>query len=189
MSGPDTREVSQLRQHLRWTLAHRARTAIQARRIGHMGEHVFIEHDVRLMRYPRNLRIDDDVVLKEGARVCACNAGATIHIGARTTVGYHVFIFASSSIQIGADCLIAPFAYLVDSDHGIARDLRINQQPNVSRPIVIGDDVWIGTGVRVLAGVTVGEGAVLAAGAVVKDDVPPYAIVGGIPARVIGERS
>lgn len=188
MNAPDTHEVSQLRRHLRFTFAHRARAALQARRIGRLGERVFIEHNVRLMRYPQNIRIDDEVVLKEGARMCACNDAATIEIGARTTVGYHTFVFASSSIKVGADCLIAPFAYLVDSDHGIARDLRINQQPNTARPIVIGDDVWIGTGVRVLAGVTVGDGAVLAAGAVVKDDVPPYAIVGGIPARIIGER-
>lgn len=53
---------------------------------------------------------------------------------------------------------------------------------------VIGNDVWIGHGVIVLPGVKVGDGAVLAAGAVVTKDVPPYTIVGGVPAKVIRER-
>ncbi len=54
--------------------------------------------------------------------------------------------------------------------------------------VTIGNDVWIGHGVTVLAGVTVGDGAVLAAGAVVARDVAPYAIVGGVPARLIRPR-
>ena len=54
--------------------------------------------------------------------------------------------------------------------------------------VTIGHDVWIGHGVTVLAGVTVGDGAVLAAGAVVAKDVAPYAIVGGVPAKVIRAR-
>ncbi|MDY0925733.1 DapH/DapD/GlmU-related protein [Enterobacter sp. CFBP8995] len=54
--------------------------------------------------------------------------------------------------------------------------------------VIIGNDVWIGHGVIVLPGVTVGNGAVLAAGAVVTKDVPPYTIVGGVPAKVIRAR-
>jgi acetyltransferase-like isoleucine patch superfamily enzyme len=56
------------------------------------------------------------------------------------------------------------------------------------RRVVVGNDVWIGEGVQILRGVTVGDGAILAAGAVVTKDVPPYAIVGGVPARVIRYR-
>lgn len=54
--------------------------------------------------------------------------------------------------------------------------------------VVIGSDVWIGYGVTLLAGVSVGDGAIIAAGAVVTKDVPPYAIVGGVPAKVIRKR-
>lgn len=55
-------------------------------------------------------------------------------------------------------------------------------------PVVIGNDCWIGYGVSIVSGVTIGDGAVLLAGAVVTQDVPPYAIVGGVPAKLIKYR-
>jgi acetyltransferase-like isoleucine patch superfamily enzyme len=60
---------------------------------------------------------------------------------------------------------------------------------HVMAPVTIGDDVWIGAHAVVTGGVEIGRGAVVAAGAVVTRDVPPHAIVGGVPAMVIGERS
>lgn len=178
----------QLRQHLRPSLASRYRYWRNRRRLGQLGAGTYFERDVHLMRYPRNIALGANLVLKAGARLCACNEHARISIGDNTTVGYHTYLFASAGIEIGANCLLAPFVYIVDSDHGIARNELINRQANQTAAIRIEDDVWIGTGAKILKGVTIGQGAVIAAGALVKESVAPYDIVGGIPARKISER-
>jgi len=181
-------QASQLKNNTKFTFANKFRQFRQKQRLGSLGKGVFIDKQVSLLRFPQNIVIDDDVFLKQGAQVCACNANANVRIGARTTIGFYTFIYASEGINIGTDCLIAPFVYIVDSDHSINAKKPINTQPNITEKIVIGDDVWIATGAKILKGVTIGEGAVIAAGAVVKEDVPPYSIVGGIPAKIIGKR-
>lgn len=181
-------EKSQLRKHLKRTWSVRWRYWQNKQKIGKCGDNIFFEKNVALMRYPKNIFIDANVVVKEGAKICPCNPQATISIGENTTVGYHTFMFASEKIEIGNNCLIAPFVYLVDSDHSIDKSKRINQQPNQTAPITIEDDVWIGTGAKILKGVTIGRGAIIAAGAIVKDNVAPYSIMGGIPAKKISER-
>lgn len=141
-----------------------------------------------LLRYPKNIRLGADVVVKTGAHLCPCNAAARIAVGARTTIGFHTFLYASERIEIGADCMIAPFVYVVDSDHGMALGTPMNRQRNRPAPVRIGDDVWVGAHAVILPGVTIGDGAVVAAGAVVRENVPSAAIVGGVPARIIGAR-
>ncbi|WP_414819858.1 acyltransferase [Sphingomonas sp. Root710] len=64
----------------------------------------------------------------------------------------------------------------------------MNLQPNVTNPICIGDDVWIGAKAVILSGSTIGSGSVIAAGSVLRGAVPPGAIYGGVPAREIGRR-
>lgn len=66
--------------------------------------------------------------------------------------------------------------------------IRQNQPNRHKEPIIIGNDVWIGNNVTVQDGITVGDGAILATSAVVTHDVPPYAIVGGVPAKIIKYR-
>ena len=62
------------------------------------------------------------------------------------------------------------------------------QTDNPYKTVIVGNDVWIGTGVMVMGGVTIGDGAVVGAGAIVTKDVPPYAVVAGVPAKVIRYR-
>lgn len=62
------------------------------------------------------------------------------------------------------------------------------KKPENDLKVIIEDDVWLGTGAIILKGVTIGRGSVIAAGALVTKDVPPYSIVGGLPAKVIKMR-
>ncbi|QDS96358.1 Putative acetyltransferase [Roseimaritima multifibrata] len=158
------------------------------RRLGAFGAGVFVEQDVSVWRHPERVRLGNNVILKEGVRICPAHENAEIEIGDWTTVGYQTYLFATSQISIGKNCLIAPFCYFVDANHGIRRGQIIREQPMSAAPIAVADDVWIGVGAVVLKGVSIGEGAVVSAGAVVSSDVPDYAIVSGSPAKVVGER-
>jgi len=178
----------QLRKHLKRSWLDRLRISRLRQKLGFCGKGAYVDKNVAFMRYPKLVSLGRAAVVKEGARICPCNPYASVTIGERTTIGYHTFIFASERISIGNDCLIAPFVYIVDSDHGIDKEIPINQQPNQTASIIIEDDVWVATGAKILKGVTVHQGSIIAAGAIVNQDVPPYTIVGGMPAKTIGER-
>ncbi len=181
-------EESQLRKHLKYKPIHHLRRFIQSRRLALCGKGVHIDSNVQLLRFPGKMEIHDNVVIKEGTRICVCNTNASLSIGKNTTVGYHNFFFASEKIVIGDDCLIAPFVYIVDSNHQFKKEEKINRQPNVTAPIVIGNDVWIASNVTILKGVTIGDGAIIAANSVVNQDVAAYTVVGGTPAKFISNR-
>jgi len=91
-----------------------------------------------------------------------------------------------SSIEIGKYTMIGPYTFFITYDHGISPDQPMAMQPWTTKGgIKIERDVWIGAYVVVLDGVTISHGAIVASGSVVSKDVPPYAIVGGVPAKVI----
>ncbi|MEQ8244421.1 acyltransferase [Fulvivirga sp.] len=181
-------EKSQLRKHLKFSIFNKFRSWVLKFKLKSIGNEVYIDKNVEFLRYPNNITVGDNVVIKEGARICSCNEKAKISIGNHSTIGYHTFIFASNSIEIGDDCLIAPFVYIVDSNHKIETGLKINQQSNDTAPIKIGNDVWIASNVTILKGVTIDNGAVVAANSVVNSDIQEFEIYGGTPARKIGER-
>ncbi|MFO0727171.1 MAG: DapH/DapD/GlmU-related protein [Myxococcota bacterium] len=93
-----------------------------------------------------------------------------------------------AGITIGDDTRIAQGAMLFAFDHGLEPESLIRTQPVRSRGIAVGADVWIGANAGLTDGVRVGDHAVVAMGAVVTHDVPEYAIVAGVPARIIGDR-
>lgn len=95
-------------------------------------------------------------------------------------------IAEATEIKIGKRCLIGPCVTIFDSDfHGIADADRMNPNSVIQRPVIIGDDVFIGANVIILKGVTIGDGAIVAAGSVVTNSIPAASIAGGNPARFL----
>ena len=117
-----------------------------------------------------------------GTTQLSAGAGARLVIGAGSFINCGTIISARSRIRIGRDVQIANQVIIMDSDfHGVEdRD-----QPTPPSPVTIGDGAWLATRCTILKGVAIGRGAVVAAGAVVTKDVPPYTLVGGVPARQI----
>ena len=105
--------------------------------------------------------------------------GAKLFLGEGSFINSNCKIRCFNSITIGKNCAISHDFTIIDSDGH-----KINGENN-SKPIIIGDNVWIGTRVTILKGVTIGDGAVIAAGSVITKDVPPKSLVGGIPAKII----
>lgn len=107
-----------------------------------------------------------------------------ITIGEGTIIGDHCFLDGRAKLSIGDHVDIASQVLIYNSEHDINSD---GFDP-IEEPVEIDDYVFIGPRAIILPGVKIGRGAVVAAGAVVTSDVKPLAIVGGVPAKVIGER-
>lgn len=108
-----------------------------------------------------------------------------VHIGKSSVVGHHVTLDARKGLYIGVNVNISSEVMIWTLHH----DYNDEKFRAIGNRVVIGDFAWICSRAIILPGVTIGKGAVVAAGAVVTKDVPEYAIVGGVPAKIIGKRS
>ena len=154
-----------------------ARVRVDPGRLGNvkLGERVWIAADVEI-------QTDSEVQIREGTSVQR-----------RCTI--------NGSTRLGRDCILAPGVFISSGTHPFRAipHLNIREQERrlssdalgmamLDRPIWIQDDCWLGTNAVVCPGVTIGKGSVVGANAVVTHDVPPYSVVAGCPARVIGKR-
>ena len=110
------------------------------------------------------------------------DCGKNIHMGKRVFINSGCRFQDQGGIYIGDDVLVGHNCVITTLNHEMDPDRRADLMP---APVRIGNKVWIGANATILQGVTIGEGAVIAAGAVVDKDVPPRAVVGGVPAKVL----
>lgn len=161
------------------------------------------------VKFEENVNVSRNSVFEGGN---AIDHGSTF---SNSSIGYGSFIGRNSyfvNTQIGRFSSIGSNVEIIVGDHPLNKFVSthpafysINAQAGftfvkeqmyadvkyvsgTTKSVVIGSDVWVGDDVRILNGISVGDGAVLATGAIVTKDVPPYAIVGGVPAKILKYR-
>ncbi|MDP2809874.1 MAG: DapH/DapD/GlmU-related protein [Rhodocyclaceae bacterium] len=128
------------------------------------------------------VRLGDRVTLNRYAYIQGGNGG--VRLGDRVEINNFSIVNGTGGVDIGDDTLIGPGVRIISYQHRFAPGATIRSQAVDARPIRIGRDVWLGANSIIFAGVTVGDGVVVAAGAVVREDVPAYAVVAGVPATI-----
>ena len=149
----------------------------------HRGSGSKIYHSVRMDTPPyRRFWLGRHSVIESFC--CINNAVGDVTIGDYTRIGIHNTIIGP--VCIGNHVNLAQGITITALNHNFEdASKRIDEQGISTKPVVIGDDVWIGANAVILPGVTIGSHCVVAAGAVVTKDVPDNCVVGGVPAKVI----
>ena len=166
--------------------------------------------------YPTNLQVGYNTIIEDGAEI-NCLSQQGIKLGNRVTIGKYAiirpsniyggpigagltmgdnsnigpynYIGCSGKITIGNNVMLAPRVSIYAENHVFDHpDVLIRDQGVEKKDVIIEDDCWIAANSILLAGVTIGKGSVVAAGSVVTENVPPYSVVGGVPAKLIKSR-
>ncbi|WP_295389461.1 DapH/DapD/GlmU-related protein [uncultured Thiodictyon sp.] len=179
-------------------------------RLGAMGRGCHIDPGVSL-QYPGRIRLGDAVGIGRHATLRAntdANPGITlgngvnvndsvvinanrgfVTLGDRSWLGPFCLVYGNGGVTVGRNVLVAGHTSINTVSHSVERcDIPINDQPVLTGPVVIEDDVWIALNAVILQGVTLGRGCIVGAGAVVTKSIPPWSIAVGVPARVVGRR-
>lgn len=161
-------------------------------RFARFGQGSLLAKGVKLMS-PQHMAIGDHSSIMSHCVLETCpNAGLNpcLEIGNHVSLGEYSHVTCARRVVIGNGVLTGRFVLITDNGHGNSLPEETETPPLARKvhsngPVVVGNNVWIGDKATILPGVTIGEGAVVAANAVVTKDVPPYAVVGGCPAKVL----
>ena len=178
--------------------------------LGRVGRGVIFGTNV-VLRHPHKIHLGDNVAIDDN---CVLDAKGTdnrgivigngvfvgrnsiiyckngdITIGDKSNFSFNCQVFSANFVNVGESVQIAAYTYLNGGSHSFDRiDVPVMEQERSGRGLTVEDGAWLGAGAVVMDGITVGKGAIVGAGAVVVDDIPPLAIAGGVPARVIRMR-
>jgi acetyltransferase-like isoleucine patch superfamily enzyme len=117
------------------------------------------------------------------------NLGVGLTIGNNVGIAQNCFIQVRGEVTIGNNVIFGPGVSIFSENHIFSNpDIPIVEQGEERKGVIIEDNVWIASGATILDGVRIGNNSIVAAGSVVNKDVPPYTIVGGVPAKIIKSR-
>jgi acetyltransferase-like isoleucine patch superfamily enzyme len=155
-----------------------------------LGHNAYIDQGVYLHACPNGIHIGDNTFVMHGAVLHVYNfrdlPHAFIRIGANSLIGELNVLRGQGGITIGDRVYTAPMVQMLAVNHIFDDPTRpMVEQGITAEGITVEDDVWIGAGAIITDGVRICKGAVVAAGAVVTQDVPPFSVVGGTPARLL----
>jgi acetyltransferase-like isoleucine patch superfamily enzyme len=178
--------------------------------LGACGRNVTFGQGV-VLRHPAKIRLGDDVVVDDlvmldakgsdnqgitvgdgvflgRGTILSCKNGDIV-LGDHVNIGFHSEVFSASRVTVGRYGLFAAYTYLVGGGHAFDQaGVPVVEQERTSRGIAVGENVWLGAGVKVLDGVRIGRDVVVGAGAVVTADLGDGVVAAGIPARVVRAR-
>ncbi len=178
--------------------------------MGSVGRGVFFGTNVAI-RHPHKIHLGDNVIIDDNCVLDAkgeSNKGifignnvfvgrnsilstkdGDIFIDDNTTISFNCDIFSGNFVKLGKNIQIAAYTFLNAGSHSFdSLDVPVQEQERSGKGITIEDAVWLGAKATILDGVVVGKDAIIGAGAVVTKDVPPRAVAGGVPAKVIRMR-
>lgn len=160
-----------------------------------LGKWVQLEDNVKVNALSKDkVVLGDNVKIGAYSQVIAAtsfnNIGAHIRIGNNVGIGEFAYLGGGGGLEIGADCIVGQYFSCHPENHLFGNIEELIRLQGVTRKgIKIGNNCWIGSKVTVLDGVTIGAHCVIAAGAVVTKNMPDYAVIGGVPAKVIKQRN